>query len=108
MSQISKRQPTFQMANLPATTVCTECSAGHMHREYITYLTWLADELVTVPDFPAWVCDMCGRREYDGNALNKLALILSPNAGKPPVHQRKRAIKPGSRKTKGSSAINEG
>lgn len=44
---------------------CSECQAGMMHLQHITYFTWLDEELVTVPNFPAWVCDMCGRREYD-------------------------------------------
>jgi len=61
---------------------CNECQAGHMHREYVAYYTWLGDELITVPDFPAWVCDICGRCEYDENALARLSLLLSPNAGK--------------------------
>jgi YgiT-type zinc finger domain-containing protein len=52
-----------------------------MHREYVVYYTWLGDDLITVPDFPAWICDFCGRREYDVHALNRLSLILSPTAG---------------------------
>ncbi len=74
------------------TIPCRECQAGQMHRDFITYFTWLGDDLVTVPDFPAWVCDVCHRREYDLQALNQLSLMLSPNAGKPssrprPVHR---------------------
>jgi len=61
---------------------CPECQAGHMHRDYIAYFTWLGDELITVPDFPAWVCDICGRCDCDQNALTRLTLLLSPNAGK--------------------------
>ena len=53
-----------------------------MHRDYIAYFTWLGDELIAVPDFPAWVCDICGWCEYDENALTRLTLLLSPNAGK--------------------------
>lgn len=68
---------------------CNECQAGHMHREYVAYYTWLGDELITVPDFPAWVCDICGRCEYDENALARLSLLLSPNAGKGTVQNRK-------------------
>jgi YgiT-type zinc finger domain-containing protein len=68
---------------------CTECQAGHVNRELVTYFTWLGDELVTVPDFPSWVCDVCGRREYDVHALNQLTLLLNPNAGKPSPKQRK-------------------
>jgi YgiT-type zinc finger domain-containing protein len=59
-----------------------------MHRRYLTFLTYLDDELITVPNFPSWVCDLCGRREYDVRALNQLMLILSPNAGKPPKRRR--------------------
>ncbi|MEN4011983.1 MAG: YgiT-type zinc finger protein [Chloroflexota bacterium] len=68
---------------------CSECQAGHMRRILVVYYTWLGDDLITVPDFPAWVCDVCGRREYDLNALNQLSLILSPNAGKATNRQRR-------------------
>jgi YgiT-type zinc finger domain-containing protein len=64
------------------TIPCNECQAGQMHRRFLTYFTWLDDELITVPDFPAWVCDVCKRREYDLHALNQLNLMLNPNAGK--------------------------
>ena len=52
-----------------------------MAGNYITYFTWLAGELITVPDFPAWVCDVCGRREYDGQAIAQLNILLNPNTG---------------------------
>jgi YgiT-type zinc finger domain-containing protein len=68
--------------NIDPVFPCRECQAGHMHRDYIAYFTWLGDELISVPDFPAWVCDICGRTEYDENALTRLTLLLSPNAGK--------------------------
>ena len=61
---------------------CNECQAGQMHRRFLTYFTWLGDDLVTVPDFPAWVCDVCGRREYDLHAVSQLNLLLNPNAGR--------------------------
>jgi YgiT-type zinc finger domain-containing protein len=65
------------------TIPCNECQAGQMRRVFVTYFTWLGDELITVPDFPAWRCDVCGRREYDMHALNQLSLLLNPNAGTP-------------------------
>lgn len=64
-----------------------------MHRAYVAYYTWLGNELITVPDFPAWVCDMCGRCDYDENALTRLSLLLSPNAGKTIIANRKIAKK---------------
>lgn len=54
-----------------------------MHLQFITYFTWLNDELITVPNFPAWVCDVCGRREYDEKSISWLKMLLNPDAGRP-------------------------
>ena len=61
--------------------LCSECQTGVLHMEYITYFTWLNEELVTVPNFPAWVCDVCGRREYDTRAVTWLNTLLSHEMG---------------------------
>lgn len=68
---------------------CNECQAGIMHRRNVTYFTWLGDELITVPNFPAWVCDICGRREYDRKAEIWLQTLLKPEAGKSSVRSQK-------------------
>ena len=52
-----------------------------MHMRHITYFTWLGEELITVPNFPAWVCDICGKREYDERAVSWLSMLLNPEAG---------------------------
>jgi YgiT-type zinc finger domain-containing protein len=62
---------------------CTECQAGVMRLRFITYFTWLSDELISVPNFPAWICDVCGRREYDEKSIAWLTMLLNPEAGKP-------------------------
>ena len=67
----------------PSSYPCRECSAGVMQLRLITYFTWLGDELIMVPNFPAWICDMCGKREYDERAISWLTMLLDPNAGKP-------------------------
>jgi YgiT-type zinc finger domain-containing protein len=54
-----------------------------MHPRLITYFTWLGEELITVPNFPAWICDMCGKRDYDEKAISWLSMLLNPTAGKP-------------------------
>jgi YgiT-type zinc finger domain-containing protein len=79
----------MNMESSDYTLPCSECQAGQMRRVFVTYFTWLGDELITVPDFPAWRCDVCGRREYDMRALNQLSLLLNPNAGTP-THPRPR------------------
>ena len=67
---------------------CRECSAGMMHLRHITYFTWLGEELIMVPNFPAWICDMCGKREFDERAISWLTMLLNPNAGKPTRHPK--------------------
>ncbi len=71
------------------TLPCSECHSGVMHLRYITYFTWLNEELVTVPNFPAWVCDVCGRREYDSRAVSWLNTLLNPSAGRRPARRGK-------------------
>lgn len=68
---------------------CSECHAGVMQPRRITYFTWLGRELITVPSFPAWLCDVCGRREYDEKAIQWLNMILDPNAGRPTRSNRR-------------------
>lgn len=62
---------------------CAQCHVGMMHSKHITYFTHIQNELITVPNFPAWVCDVCGRREYDMQSIQWLNILLDPNAGKP-------------------------
>ena len=87
-------QTTFPASNA---SPCGECAAGVMHLRHITYFTWLGEELITVPSFPAWICDMCGKREYDERAIAWLNMLLDPNAGKP-TRRVKRAPRPGTAK----------
>jgi YgiT-type zinc finger domain-containing protein len=57
---------------------CRRCSAGVMRIRYITHFTWMNEELVTVPNFPAWICDICGRRRFDPRAVAWLNMLLNP------------------------------
>jgi YgiT-type zinc finger domain-containing protein len=63
---------------------CDECQAGVKQLHFITYFTWLGDELVMVPHFPAWICDVCGRRDYDEKSISWLTMLLNPEAGNAP------------------------
>jgi YgiT-type zinc finger domain-containing protein len=73
-------------------TPCPECQTGVLRLQYITYFTWLNEELITVPNFPAWICDLCGRREYDPRAITWLNTLLNPEAGRSST--RRRSIPP--------------
>lgn len=84
-----------ELDNIPPQSFpCNECHAGIMRPRRLTYFTWLGDELITVPHFPAWICDLCGRREYDEKAILWLNMILDPNAGKPTRNQRRTPPRP--------------
>jgi len=61
---------------------CPECQVGALRAANVSYIARIHDRLVTVPDFPAWVCDVCGRREYDEAALAELRAMLE--SGAPP------------------------
>jgi YgiT-type zinc finger domain-containing protein len=59
------------------------CQGGIKRLSAATLMTWLGNELITVPNFPAWICDMCGHRHFDNRALAQLSLLLNPEAGTP-------------------------
>jgi YgiT-type zinc finger domain-containing protein len=68
---------------------CPECQTGIMRMRHLTYFTWLNEELITVPNFPAWVCDLCGRRDYDYRAISWLNTLLHPETGRKKHARRK-------------------
>jgi len=66
-----------------ATQPCMYCQGGRKSLQSATLMTWLGDDLITVPNFPAWICDMCGHRTFDSHALAQLSILLNPDAGTP-------------------------
>ena len=81
---------TDDASNVPSTYIlpCPECQRGVLHLRHLTYFTWLSEELVTVPNFPAWVCDMCGLREYDPHAIKWLKTLLNQETGRKTIRRR--------------------
>jgi len=90
-----KRSRDPNSPNIP----CPECSSGMMHLHYLTYFTWMSEELVSVPNFPAWVCDVCHWYEYDPRAIKWLKTLLAADGSRKvrrlrnltPRHDRVRA-----------------
>lgn len=73
---------------------CPKCSGGTLTLNYLTYYTRLGSEWVTVPNFPAWVCNVCHHREDDARARNWLTILLSAETGdheQPGTLQRRRS-----------------
>jgi YgiT-type zinc finger domain-containing protein len=77
----------------PAET-CPECQVGTLRPRSVPYYAHLDGLLITVPGFPAWVCDVCRHCEYDEAALDDLRAILGPNASLPEDSSRQRRMPP--------------
>lgn len=56
---------------------CPDCQGGVRRLRLKTYYTRVKDQLITVPNFPAWVCDVCGRSEFDLRAMSWLDTMFS-------------------------------
>lgn len=83
-----------EISRYPYQGLCSECQTGILRLRPITYFTWLDDELVTVPNFPAWVCDVCGRREYDNRAVMRLNTLLTHDVGRRGSGRRRTVARP--------------
>lgn len=76
---------------------CPQCQAGMLRMEYLTFFTQVQGEMITVPNFPAWVCDMCGYREDDARAQNWLFVLLTPRTGRKRIRRLRRPQGPSGR-----------
>ncbi len=70
-------------------TTCPHCQTGNLSLQRVVYARWYGEHFVTIPNFPSWVCDVCGSLEYDGNALEQVRLVLGREAGAPPEAARR-------------------
>lgn len=77
-----------------AAEACPECQVGTLQPQVVPYFAYLDGRLITVPDFPAWVCDVCHHCEYDEAALDDLRSVLGPKATLPEDSNRRRRLTP--------------
>jgi YgiT-type zinc finger domain-containing protein len=59
--------------------LCKNCAGGRMIQRPSTYFSWMGDELIAVPDFPLWQCDVCKHCEYDPQARQYLKSMFNRN-----------------------------
>jgi YgiT-type zinc finger domain-containing protein len=71
---------------------CPECQVGTLRPDAVPYYATLEGTLVTVPNFPAWICDVCRHCEYDEGALEDLRVILGPTAQIPSLPNPRRRL----------------
>jgi len=72
---------------------CPSCQVGNYHLKLVTYYAWHGNDLITVPDFPSWVCDVCSRIEYDKKAVDQLRLLLASSTDSRVVEHSRKKIK---------------
>jgi YgiT-type zinc finger domain-containing protein len=56
--------------------ICQHCLAGSLRLRQVVFAHWYGGQFITIPNFPAWVCDVCGETEYDPAALEQVETIL--------------------------------
>ena len=60
--------------------LCSHCQMGTLHPRAVVFAHWFEGQFITIPNFPGWVCDICGERQYDAVAIERLETILGPEA----------------------------
>jgi YgiT-type zinc finger domain-containing protein len=65
---------------------CRHCRVGILQRKSITYANWHAGHFVTVPNTPAWQCDVCAYCEVEAEAIQRLLVLLGPATPAEQVH----------------------
>jgi len=69
---------------------CPECQFGTLRGRRAFYFTQVRGQPVCIPDFPARICDFCGYREYDPQALANLHAMLWSSR---PIGRAQRALR---------------
>lgn len=65
---------------------CNECRIGHYRSTRATYNDELEGQMITVPDAPAFVCDVCGHMFFEPHFVQRIDVVLSEfEAMGPPV-----------------------
>ncbi|MCC7361739.1 MAG: YgiT-type zinc finger protein [Anaerolineales bacterium] len=65
----------------PVSYVCLHCQMGTLQLRRVVFAQWFGGQFVTMPNFPGWVCDVCGEAEYDAVALEQINTLLGAELG---------------------------
>lgn len=68
---------------------CPQCLSGSLKLQRVVYARWYGPHFVTIPNFPSWLCDVCGNVEYDAAALEQVRMLFGREAGTPPDSSRR-------------------
>lgn len=67
--------------------ICPTCHMGHLDLRLTTYVQQYGETLISVPNTPAWVCDVCHDRQFDTASIQRIELLVG-QAGPPPNRYR--------------------
>ncbi len=71
---------------------CPYCHTGRLQRRDMVYIQWHGDALLVVDRMPAIICDVCGEKAYDDQAVEHLQRLLWANTpGQPSLLSNKLA-----------------
>ncbi len=56
--------------------LCPTCRIGRLNRRTMAYIDWHGKNLLVVDRMPVQVCDVCGERNYDADAVESLQQLL--------------------------------
>lgn len=59
-----------------SSSTCPHCQIGSLNPTVETYSLVFGSSILSVPDIPAWRCDICAYLEYDEDALIRLDLLI--------------------------------
>lgn len=62
---------------------CPSCGVGHLSLTQTVYVQVYDGTLVSAPNVPAWVCDVCGLTLFDSAALQNIEFMIG-ESGPPP------------------------
>lgn len=72
-------------------STCPRCGVGRFRLALSTYVRMYGATLITVPNLPAWECDICHHRDYDSEVVQQIEVLISP-AGPPPNRYQPPAV----------------
>ncbi len=55
---------------------CPACQIGYCQPGKGTYLRLVNGTLVSAPDMPLWICDVCDYQEFDRDAVLRVEALL--------------------------------
>lgn len=60
--------------------ICPSCRIGRLQKRSMAYIEWYGKNLLVADRMPVQVCDVCGERDYDTEAIESLQQLLWSSA----------------------------